>query len=502
MTQAAQAPQIRDVHTDFDFDREWAARSYKQFVIQAWHVIEPGVEFVDNWHIDYICESLAAVAQGKIRKLLITMPPRHCKSRLCSVFFAPWVWVRQPWKQFLYTSYRDKLSVRDSVHSRRLIESKWYQERWGDKYQLQTDQSQKHRFDNTMMGYRLATSVDGIGTGEGGNFVICDDPNSVREAESELKRTSTNEWWDQVMPTRLNDFNNDAFIVIQQRVHEDDLSGHILELYKGWDHLCLPAQFERNHPFPMKSSLGFKDPRTVEGELLWPARFSQETIADLKESLREKAAGQLQQRPAPMEGGMFKRKWFRTYKDEGDHLVLHFSGGERRIFVKDLFIFIVGDTAVSEKKSADFTNMDVYGVRDGLLILLDKFRDRVEGPESERHLLALRAKWSPSFILIEKSSVSATLVQRWRRLGLNIRDADPDRDKVSRAWTAAVMMDNERIFFPQSALWIPDLYAELLVFPNGRNDDQCDTLAYAARWVDEHMAGKSMETIVIDSMPE
>jgi hypothetical protein len=209
------------------------------------------------------------------------------------------------------------LSIRDSVKCRTLIESPWYQRFWGDCFALASDQNTKTRFDNDRSGYRIATSVGGTATGEGGDRVVCDDPHNVQEAESDSIRKGTTEWWDVVMSTRVNDPRTAAKVVVMQRCHQRDLSGHLLE-QGGWEHLCLPAEYEGSSP---TTSIGFVDPRQNHEELLWRERFGPKEIADLKISLGSYAvAGQLQQRPSPSGGGIFKRHWFRYFQPRGANL--------------------------------------------------------------------------------------------------------------------------------------------------------------------------------------
>jgi hypothetical protein len=187
-----------------EIDQERATRSFREFVLQAWPVIEPSTPFVPGWHIDAIIEHLEAISYGHIRNLLINVPPRHMKSLLVSVLWPAWEWIRWPERRFLYSSYAAQLSIRDSVKCRRLIESPWYQERWGDRFALTGDQNTKGRFENSRSGYRLSTSVGGAATGEGGDRIVCDDPHNVQEAESDSVRKGTLDWWDIVMSTRVN----------------------------------------------------------------------------------------------------------------------------------------------------------------------------------------------------------------------------------------------------------------------------------------------------------
>lgn len=280
----------------------------REFVRQAWTVLEPATPYVDGWHIGAICEYLQAVSDGQIRKLIVNIPPRHGKSLIVSVFWQAWTWITRPHTRWLFSSYSSSLSIRDNVKARRLIESPWYRERWGDRFNLVDDQNQKIRFENSRTGYRIAASVDGSNTGEGGDLIISDDPNNVRDAESETVRTATNEWWDEVMSTRGNDPRTVAHIVIQQRTHDRDLSGHLLAKGSGYEHLCLPSRYEPDHPH-----LWPRDPRTRSGELLWPERFGDDEMRALESSMGPYAtAGQLQQRPAPRAGGMFVRDQFGT----------------------------------------------------------------------------------------------------------------------------------------------------------------------------------------------
>jgi len=241
------------------------------------------------------------------------------KSITASVALPAWCWTTQPNKRFLFASYANSLSIRDSVKCRRLIDSDWYQQLFGDVFDLTTDQNQKQRFENNKTGMRIATSVDGALTGEGGDIIVIDDPHKVREAESTTVREGVLDWWDQAMQTRLNDPKTGAFIIIMQRVHDNDLTGHILSNDYDWDHLCLPARHEANHPYPSTSTIGFKDPRTEEGELLWPNRIDESTLDKLEQSLGMYAAsGQLQQRPSPKGGSILKQVWWREWDFDRD----------------------------------------------------------------------------------------------------------------------------------------------------------------------------------------
>jgi hypothetical protein len=227
-----------------------------------------------------------------------------------------WLWTSRPQTRWLYSSYTSGLSTRDSRKCRSIIGSPWYRARWGDRFRLTGDQNAKTRFDNDRTGYRIATGVRGSNTGEGGDMVVVDDPHNVKERESAKKVEETLVWWDEVMSTRLNDPKTGAKVIVMQRVSDGDLSAHVLK-QGGYEHLCLPAEYEQDRR--CVTSLGWADPRSVQGELLWPARIGLKEIADLKIRLGPMGyAGQFQQRPAPAGGGRYKRDWFRYFTIAGE----------------------------------------------------------------------------------------------------------------------------------------------------------------------------------------
>lgn len=297
----------RGLPSEQDVDDALAFCCLNEFVRQAWPYVDTR-SYVPNWHIDAIATHLEAVTYGKIHRLIINVPPRHTKSLLVSVFWPAWEWLHNPKNQFLFSAYAETLSIRDSVKCRRLMQTPWYRRLMlanHPGFALMGDQNTKTRYENTLGGYRLATSVEGSNTGEGGDRLVVDDPVNVMEAESIVKRVAVNDWWDGVMTTRLNDAVSGAKVIIMQRCHENDLVGHILTTDGDrWDLLILPARYEGRNL--CKSSLGYEDPRTREGELLYPARFPQEELESLEKSLgMYRAAAQLQQRPSPRSGGMF-----------------------------------------------------------------------------------------------------------------------------------------------------------------------------------------------------
>tara|TARA_R100000664_G_scaffold11944_1_gene19232 strand:- start:17097 stop:18377 length:1281 start_codon:yes stop_codon:yes gene_type:complete len=394
------------------------------------------------------------------------------KSISVAVALPAWTWAVQPEKRFLFASYASSLSIRDSVKCRRLIDSPWYKMHFGDMFELTTDQNQKQRFENSKTGYRIATSVDGALTGEGGDIIVIDDPHNVREAESSTVREGVLEWWDQAMQTRLNDPKTGAFVLIMQRVHEQDLTGHILanDLEGEWDHLCLPARYEIGHPTPTRSSLFFTDPRTEEGELLWPERVDSKTMSVLEKSLGSYAsAGQLQQRPMPKGGGILKKEWWVPWENE---------------YLPEIeYILQSWDTAYGTKEQTSYSARTTWGVfrEKGQInaIVLDMWYDRVIYPELRKIAQESYDEYEPDAVLIEKKASGQSLIQDLRMAGVPVIAYTPDRDKQARAHASSALLEDGRIFYPSNRNWAKDLIDICAAFPAGDNDDIVDTCTQA-----------------------
>lgn len=293
--------------TNEDFlaiDRELAQRSLSEFVRMAWHVLEPGQPYIHGWHVEAICDHLEAITDGDLNRLLINIPPGTMKSTLCSVFWPAWEWGPKnlPHFRIIGASHEQGLATRDTLKMRRLIQSEWYRERW--PVDLAGDQNQKTYYENTSTGFRQACAVASM-TGKRGDRVVWDDPHSVEAALSDAHRETALRVFQETLPTRLNNPDRSAIVIVMQRLHEADVSGHIIENDLGYEHLMLPMEFEPERK--CHTSIGFEDPRTEDGELLFPARFSRETVERDKKVMGSMAhAGQNQQRPAPRGGGFFE----------------------------------------------------------------------------------------------------------------------------------------------------------------------------------------------------
>jgi len=281
------------------------------FVRHFWGVLEPNKELVEGWALHAICAHLEAVTRGEIKKLLINVPPGFMKSLLCNVFWPAWEWSAAglPGLRYVTFSYAAHLTERDNGKFRDLLRSRDFQELWGHAVKLTEDG--KIRISNAATGWKFASSVRGVGTGERGDRVILDDPHNVKEGESEAVRSETVRWVREGMSNRLNDMVTGVIVVIMQRVHEDDVSGAIIKDRMNYVYLCIPMEYERANHF---SNDWFDDPREEQGELAWPERFPQSVVDDLRGTLGPYAySGQYQQNPEPRGGGIIKRKWWRKY---------------------------------------------------------------------------------------------------------------------------------------------------------------------------------------------
>lgn len=452
-----------------------AEDSLADFIRFGWRYIDPA-DYVANWHIDAIAEHLEAVANGEIRRLIINVPPRHMKSLSVSVAFPAWVWAQRkrsrltgPQVGFLSTSYAQHLSVRDNVKCRRLIDSPWYQRCWGDRFKLTTDQNTKIRFENDQGGYRIASSVDGTATGDGGDIIIIDDPISAGDALSATIRASANEWFDNTMSTRLNDPKTGAYVMIMQRLHEDDLVGHVLSKddAKDWTVLCLPARYERDHPFVYTA-----DRRKTDGELLWPDRMGETEVAKLETALGSYgASGQLQQRPAPREGGMFKRRWF--------EIVDAAPSGLQECRGWDL-----AGTVAKAGSDPDYSaGVKIGRAQDGFYYILDCTRFRESAAQVDRTMLNLAQHDGKACrIRIPKDPGQAGVAQAshlTRMLsGYIVRAVPPTGSKETRAAAFAAQCEAGNVKVVKDD-WNAAFFDEIEVFPFGKHDDQVDAAADA-----------------------
>jgi predicted phage terminase large subunit-like protein len=437
------------------------------FVREAWHVLEPHARYVHNWHIDAVCEHLEAVSLGEINRLLINVPPGSMKSLLVSVFFQAWEWGPRGMRsmRYLATAFNDGPVKRDTRKCRDLILSQWYQRLWPEVALVRHGEMS---FANSGTGTREGVAFGSL-TSQRGDRLIIDDPHSTETAESAVEREKTTRKFREGATDRLNDLEKSAIIVIMQRLHEGDVSGVILKLKMGYVHLCLPMEYEPERN--VVNAIGFSDPRTADGDLLDPVRFPRDVIEKLKRDKGVYAyAGQYQQRPAPREGGMFKRAWF-------DGKLLDVAPPATKwIRHWDL-------AATASMTAARTAGVKVGKMPDGRFVVGSSIIAQVEGNEV-RKLIKATAD-------LDGRAVEISLPQdpgqagKWQArdligmlAGYTARSMPETGDKVTRAEPFSSQCEAGNVFLVRGA-WNEPYIEELALFPGGQFLDQVDASANA-----------------------
>lgn len=484
--------------------RELLGRSLGDFVAGAWHIIEPAAEYKRNWHIDAICDHLEAASAGHLRRLVINVPPGSMKSLTCAVFWPAWRWTTSPETRWIFASYSDKLSRRDSLKTRRLLESDWYRSLWGDIWQPRVDEWSASKFSNSAAGFRLITSVGGSVTGEHAHVQVVDDPvkpievtGAASSRKAALERALT--WWVETMSTRMVDAATSVRVIIMQRLHESDLAGAMLR-EGGWEHLCLPiegmrpcvVQVPHGCSLGPGTSLGFKDPR-ADGDLLWPARFSKPAIDTMRKDLGPRgSAAQLDQRPMPPGGGLFKRDYIKywTAVPRGAELIQSW------------------DCTFKGLDDSDFVVGQVWARQAGNFYLLDQVRARMTIKGTLTAILLLSAKWKGAVKkLIEDKANGPAVIEILKGELAGLKAVNPEGGKEARANAVEPLWASGNVYIPDPriASWVPAFVEELCNFPGGANDDQVDAMTQAlvhlygrgvSRYTDAMAAASAMGSLI------
>lgn len=449
------------------------------FVRLTWSILEPKVPFVEGWAVHAICDHLEAVTAGRIKRLAIAVPPGTAKSLLVNVFWPAWEWGprNRPDLRYISASYAEILTIRDNGRCMRIVESPLYQALWGDRVHIDPNQRAKVKFALLETGWRFATSVTGSATGERGDRVILDDLLNAKEATSDAALEEVLQFFTEVVPTRINSFDS-AIVLVMQRLHERDPFGHILAHDLGYDRLILPMEHEPDHPFPSKTALNFKDPRTEPGELLFPERFPAEQVEREKKVMSSwggefAIAGQFQQRPSPRGGGMFKRDWLKLVER---HEV--------------------------PAKGQDVRGWDLAGSRDGraaytastrvrrvllegrpCYYVIDVTRDRMTPGKVRKHIADTAARDGRSVRQdLPQDPGQAGLAQKWDfgalLDGYDFGVTPETGSKEDRARPFAAQAEVGNVYVVR-APWTETLLRELETFPAGAYKDQVDALSRA-----------------------
>lgn len=445
-----------------------AQRRLSHYIKAAWDVLEPDTKLEWGWHLDYLCEHLEAVKLGQIRRLIINIPPRNLKSIMGTVCFPTWVWIDNPYHRFLFTSYSQTLSTKHSVDRRELIQSKWYQAAWADKYSISVDQNEKMKFSNDKRGHMIATSMGGSATGEGGDTLIIDDPHDTTIAESKTKREKTLIDIDRKFTTRLNDKKKGNIILIMQRLHPQDATGHLLAKEAGYIHVKLPAIAEEREEriYPISKKCVKREP----GDVLHPEREGLEELARIKKEMTPNAfEGQYQQRPNADDGGIIKREWVIFYRKKD--LPPRFDEEVQS-----------WDCSFKDGKTSDYVAGQVWARFQANKYLLFRVKERMDIVRTMAKIKIVSNQFPRTYAkYIEDKANGPAVIQIMKDEISGLRAVEPEGSKESRLNSIAPDWAAGNIYLPhpEEAPWVLEYIEELVGFPNTANDDEVDATSQA-----------------------
>jgi predicted phage terminase large subunit-like protein len=477
---------------------EKAEGSFYEFIKQAWPEVDPANPFIDNWHVGCIAEHLQALHYGQIKRLVFNMPPGGAKSVLLCVMMPAWEWVRNPMLRYMTGSYSEGFAIRDSMRGRRLMESKWYQDRWGDRFRLGGSdlQSAKGRYENDKTGYRIAFGIKG-GLGERGDRLFVDDPHKTKEASSDAEREQAVTNYRETMATRANNIETAAWAIIMQRLHERDLAGQMIEM--GYEACVIPMRYDPAKPWKkLRVDFRYVDPRTEYGELLFTRRWPEDEVQRLEKMLGLYAAsGQLQQDPSPADGGIFKRKWFcKFWQRPGDNLppyMIRVDGEEVATELMTLDPDKVEELAISidctfkDVKDSDFVAIQVWGRKGADRILLDQDLRRLDFPATLTAVRSTVKRWPRAGMkLIEDKANGSAVISTLKHEIPGIVPVSPEGGKESRAAGVSPQFEAGNIWLPHPNLapWVLGFIEQFVAFPNAAHDDCVDAASQLlGRWL-------------------
>ena len=453
----------------FALEKKLCEMSFYDFFKKAWHIVEPSIPLSTNWHHQYLCDTLQKECEriiegkNKTKDIIVNVPFRSTKSLLVTVMFPVWCWIKDPRLRFITASYSASLSIEHATRSRDIIFSEWFKERWGEVFVIKKDQNLKERYENTHLGVRRATSVGGTVTGQGGDFLIVDDPVSPQNAASNTERENANEWYRTTFYSRLNNPKTGVRIIIMQRIHENDLSGFLLdrETRLNYNHICIPATEDGNVK-PKKLVQFYED------GYFWKERFGKEVLDDYKTALGTYGyAGQLMQTPTPIDSGMIKSSWFKISKHKEEDATINF----------------VIDPAYTANQKNDPSALLAYIYKNNVWQIVDCINVHKEFPELVRYIPQWVQKngYTPqSRIFVEPKASGKSIVQTLiRETGLNIReDKPPTKDKVARVQDISATLESGRVSLLAGS-WNETFLDQLSKFPSAKHDDMVDCLVMA-----------------------
>jgi predicted phage terminase large subunit-like protein len=436
------------------------------FVQAAFPVVSPGTPFLPNWHIEAMTSVLAEVLDGNITRLIITVPPRHLKSLCASIAFPAFALGADPTRQIVCVSYSDNLARNLANSCRTLMRSELYQRVFPN---TRIGKDTELEITTTARGSRFATSVGGTLTGRGGSIIVLDDPLKPQDAYSESARENVRQWYSNTLMSRLNNKSTDAIIVVMQRLHVDDLVGHLRQ-QEDWYHLNLPAIVDVDGGEYLKSAFGdWRLHRRKAGEALHPAREPKHVLDAIKREMGSlDFSAQYLQQPVRPEGNLVKWKWFGAYDDPPAY-----KTGDR--------IIVSWDTAMSAKELASYSVGIVIHARGDSVWVLDVVRERMEYPDLKRKVVSLHRRWSQTgsnyTLLIENKASGLGLIQELKHDDIHALAIDPEGDKIFRMNAQTARIEAGCVSLPRKAHWLDEFRRELSAFPSSPHNDQVDAFS-------------------------
>jgi predicted phage terminase large subunit-like protein len=436
------------------------------FVWKSFQTILPGTPYLPNWHVDAIVHQLMRVQAGAASRLLINQPPRSLKSISVSVAYVAWLLGHDPTRRVIVVSYANELAAELHRQFRMIIDAPWYRALFRA---MRPARDSGTELVTTAGGGRYATSIGGTLTGRGADLIIVDDPLKAEEAMSEPARKRVIDWFAGTLVSRLNDKEHGPIVVVMQRLHENDLAGHLLD-QGGWEHLDLPAIAVEDGVITLGHG---KTMTRWSGDILHPERESKNALERIKAEIGSLMfSAQYQQRPVPLEGNLIRRDWFRYYD------ALPPSSTQRTVQSWDIAM-MTGDTN-------DYSVCTTWQMIKADYYLVDVFRARLQYPDLRRKVASLTAKYDAKTILIENAGPGMALLQDlWRDLPPGMTrplGRKPEGSKADRMVAESAKIEAGHVLLPRQAEWLDTFLLELLAFPNGRHDDQVDSVSQFLKW--------------------
>ena len=463
-------------------------RSLAEFVKKGWHVLEPTTPLQWNWHLEAMCDHVQALFEGRIAKnnLLLLVPPGSMKSLIVSVFAPAWWWIDHPEWRGIFSSANPRVTIRDSTRCRDLILSDWYQRIAAPKWRMVDDQNTKQLFRNTKRGWRMAVSANAKVTGDRADGLFWDDLLDAAEAQSQTERDTVIYWYDHAFANRLASPTKGIRCGVMQRLHEVDPAGHVIESGE-YEVLEIPQEFQElteKHP-RVTTSIGWTDPRTKPGELMFPSFFTEAFLAKERRRLGPSTgyAAQHNQQPAPAGGILFKREWWKLMKMPPDWKELPMEKLRAALGIRR--IASGWDTALGEKQSNDFTSNHVIAELENKYLVLHWHQDRMNAPTTKTSVVTNHARWNPEAVPIEgEGSASGKAIVQMLKNDTRVPAIEvPNIAKEIRWQKVSPTLESGLVYLPEGEAWVEAFIEYMAKVPRGAHDDAADSFAVALEWL-------------------